>query len=603
MVNDALLRRLLGECRRFRLPLILAIVAVGILGASQLALTWLVKQWIEGPLATGDRAMLLRLVLEGLVVMAAGTVSVFVARVSIASVNQRLVEDLRNRAMCRWLAVTPTDASAWPTGDLLSRLLTDAGALATTFGTAVRRLCREAIVAVGALVMLFVLDWRLASSVCLAAPIGAWLLGRIGRAIRGRGARAQAALGALGALASEQFHGLSTIKLFGGAGHEAGRFATRSAAVRDESVRAEALQGALAAAMFVVSGLALVSLVWFGTFRLRAGGIPDAALVAFLLYAGQVVEPVRRLSDAHALLQGLLASAARVYEVIDMPNVEHGASQAGAGAAVAIDVDASTALRGVTGEPLGAIELREVRFGYEGRRLVLDGMSMRIDAREQVALVGSTGSGKTTLAKLLVGFVHAEAGDVRISGRPVPEWDVDALRAHVCVVEQEPFLFSGTIADNVRYGTWGAASDEIDRALRTAGLGALVDALPRGSATALSEMGRQLSGGERQRIALARAIVRAPAVLVLDEATSAIDSDTEAALFESLRDWLARRTVVCIAHRLSTVAKFPRAIVLHAGGVAGDGAPRTLLSSSTTFAQLFADQSTAMGDGTPPVSQ
>jgi ABC-type multidrug transport system fused ATPase/permease subunit len=604
VIRDSLLRRLVSECRGFRLQLTVAAIAVATLGASQLALTWLVKRWIEGPLATGDRELLFELVIEGLAIMAAGTVSVFVARVAIASANQRLIEDLRNRALARWLSVRPAGAAAFPTGDLLSRLLTDAGALAILFGTVVRRLCREAVVATGSLVMLFVLDWRLAATVCLAAPLGAWLLSSIGRAIRRRGVRAQEAVGHMGALASEQLHGVTTIKLFGGEAHEGERFARRSASVRHESIRAEALQGALAAAMFVVSGVALVALVWFGTFRLRDGGLPDAALIAFLLYAGQVVEPVRRLSDAHALLQGLLASAARVYEVIDFPDVEVATAPAAGRAA---DPAANDPGRELTAAPepsrtfttgnAGEVSFSHVRFAYDGRAPVLDDVTFDVGAGQHVALVGSTGSGKTTLARMLVAFLMPDAGEVSVAGRRVRDWHVGELRAAVCLVEQEPFLFSGSIADNVRYGSWDAGAPAIDQALRVAGLGPLVDGLPRGGATALSEMGRQLSGGERQRLALARAIVRDPAVLVLDEATGAIDSDTEAALFDALAPWLAGRTVICIAHRLSSVVRFPRAIVLHNGAVAGDGPPHELWDRCPPFAQLFADQASVRRRG------
>ena len=570
------LRRLLLDCHAYRPYLLIAAISVAVLGVSQLAVTWLVKRWIEGPLASGSREDLLWLLAEGVLLIVVGAAAVFVARVAIAGANQRLVEDLRNQALARWLTVHPATASRIPTGDLLARLLNDAGALATVLGTVIRRLCREAVVVVGAIVLLFVIDWRLATAVSVVAPVATWWLARLGRAIRSRGARAQEALGDLGALANEQVHGISTIKLFGGEAHEVSRFATRSAVVRREWIRAESLQGGLAAGMFIVTGAALAALLWFGTFRIRAGGLPDGALVAFLLYAGQVVEPVRRLSDAHALLQGLLASAARVYELIDWPGVE-----------------VTTGVGPAPTRVEGAVTYDRVGFTYEGRPPVLRDVSLHVEPGGRAAIVGGTGAGKTTLARLLVRLLDCSSGRVCLDRRPVETWPLHALRRHVCLVEQEPFLFSGTIADNVRYGSWHADDGQVEQALRLVGLWPLVSALPLRIGTPLSETGRQLSGGERQRLALARAIVRDPVVVILDEATSAIDSDTESGLFDALEPWLAGRTVLCIAHRLSTVRRFSRAIVLQDGAVVCDGPPRVLWDTCSTFIQLFGEQEQA----------
>src|SRR5581483_6718310 len=193
------------------------------------------------------------------------------------------------------------------------------------------------------------------------------------------------------------------------------------------------------------------------------------------------------------------------------------------------------------------------RFSYNADALVLADVSVQIAPRDHVALVGATGSGKTTLLRLLVGFHDPQAGSIRFDGTPTTVARIDDLRRVVCCVEQQSFLFTGTIVDNVRYGSPDADQQRVDEALRLVGLDVMLSALPAGSRTLLSDAGRQLSGGERQRIALARAIVRDPPVLVLDEATSAVDGETEAALFDRLQPWLARRTVVAVAHRLSTV--------------------------------------------------
>jgi ATP-binding cassette subfamily B protein len=240
--------------------------------------------------------------------------------------------------------------------------------------------------------------------------------------------------------------------------------------------------------------------------------------------------------------------------------------------------------------PRGDIRFDRVSFGYGQEDPVLRAVSFTIGRGEQVALVGATGVGKSTVAGLLVRFFTPEDGVIRLDGIETDELSLADLRKAVCVVEQGPFLFSGPLIDNIRYGSWDAPRQRVDEAIRLAGLEPLVAALPHGVDSPIEESGRDLSGGEKQRIALARAIVRDPAVLVLDEATSAIDSQTEAIVFEGLRLWMARRTVVAITHRLATAIRFPRCIVLDGGRVAGDGSPEVLLKTCPAFAGLFREQ-------------
>jgi ATP-binding cassette subfamily B protein len=221
---------------------------------------------------------------------------------------------------------------------------------------------------------------------------------------------------------------------------------------------------------------------------------------------------------------------------------------------------------------------------------VLDGFSLRLAAGEQAAIVGASGGGTSTLATLLIRFHEPQRGAILLDGRDLRSYELSDLRRAICVVEQTPFLFSGPLIDALRYGARDAARADIDRAIWLAGLEGVVSALTRGVETTLAEAGRQLSGGERQRIALARAIVRDPAVLVLDEATSALDGETEDEMLDRLAPWLSQRTVIAIAHRFSTARRFPRAIMLRRGVVACDGPPDALAQRDAAFADLFAEQ-------------
>jgi ATP-binding cassette subfamily B protein len=244
----------------------------------------------------------------------------------------------------------------------------------------------------------------------------------------------------------------------------------------------------------------------------------------------------------------------------------------------------------------GELALDQVTFGYRGDPPVLHGIDLRIGAREQVALVAASGGGKTTLLNLLVRFSDPTAGQVRLDGQDLRSLPLATLRRAVCLVAQEPFIFSGSLLDNLRYGSWDAPRAQIDEAVRLAGLEPFVRTLHAGLQADLREAGHNLSVGQKQRICLARAIIRDPLVLILDEATSALDSDTEVQILDQAAAWLRQRTVLLVAHRLSTVARFARIVVMVDGRVVDEGTAAHLRHRCAAFRQLFAEQLTAGAD-------
>jgi ATP-binding cassette subfamily B protein len=272
-----------------------------------------------------------------------------------------------------------------------------------------------------------------------------------------------------------------------------------------------------------------------------------------------------------------LAAAVRVYEVIDAPEVEEGGS-------VPLPVPVG-----------GAVCCAGVTFGYRPDEPVLLDVDLVLDSRESVALVGGSGSGKTTLVSLLIRLQDPQQGRIQLDGIETRALRLSDLRRAVCLVEQDPFVFSGPLTDNLRYGRWAATGEELETAVMIAGLEPLIRSLPGGLRARLGERGHDLSGGQKQRVALARAILRDPALLLLDESFSALDSDAEAGIFDRLEQWLARRTAVVISHRLSTVSRFDRVVVLDQGRIVGDGPARALVETCPAFERLFAGQLDALG--------
>jgi subfamily B ATP-binding cassette protein MsbA len=562
--------RLVRECLAFPGQLAVAVVSLVILSGAQLYLTWLVKGWADGPLA-GDAGAVGPLLAAGMAVTALMVAAVFVSRYALNDVNQRLVERLRNRALAHTLALCLPAAQRLPSGELVSRVTNDAGLLTSFLRDVLKRLLGEGLLIAGALALAFYLDWRLALAAAALVPLVVALLGGLGGAIRRRSASAQAEIGDLSATLNEQLHGLSTIKGFGGEAFERRRFAAQNRRYRRFVMRSEWWASLLVTAVWIVTGLGLWAILWFGTRRVLSGEMTAGGLVAFCLYLLQTLEPLRRLSDVHGLLQRALVAATRIYEVIDAPELEQG---------------------GVSGllQARGVLRLEAVQFRYRADTPVLDGVTLALAAGAPVALVGASGGGKSTLAKLLVRFAEPAAGRLLLDGVELRALPLDELRRAICVVEQEPFLFSGPLRDSLCYGSWDAPPERLAEALSLAGLEGLVQSLPAGLDTPMAEAGRSLSVGQKQRLALARAIVRDPAVLVLDEATSALDSETERQIFTQLDAWLRRRTTLVIAHRLSTISRFDRVLVLDRGRLVGDGPVADLLAHCPVFVQLFADQ-------------
>jgi subfamily B ATP-binding cassette protein MsbA len=562
--------RLVRECLAQPGRLALAVVSLVVLSGAQLYLTWLVKRWADGPLA-GDAAAAGPLLAAGVATTAIMVLAVFVSRYVLNDVNQRLVGSLRDQALASLLALRVPAVHAQRSGELVSRLMNDAGLLAGFVRDVLKRLVGEGLVIVGALAMAFYLEWRLALLVALVVPLAAAVFGPLGGAIRRRGARAQADVGDLSATLHEQLRGLTTIKGFGGEAAEHARFAAHNRRYRRAMLRGEWWASLLVTVVWIITGVALWGVLWIGTRSVLAGELTAGGLLAFSLYMLQTLEPLRRLSDVHGLLQRALAAATRVYEIIDADGVEPRGG-------VALPA------------PRGRVELAEVCFAYRPNEPVLRDVSLVLRPGEPTALVAASGGGKSTLARLLPRFLEPDAGAVRLDGLDLRTVALADLRRAVCVVEQEPFLFSGPLRDTLRYGCRDAPPARLAEALAMADLEALVGELPAGLGTDMAEAGRTLSVGQQQRIALARAIVRDPAVLVLDEATSALDSDTEGRIFARLDAWLRRRTTLVIAHRLSTISRFERVVVLDAGRVVADGPLAAILAADPACRRLFAEQ-------------
>lgn len=492
---------------------------------------------------------------------------------TLGTAGQRGLYDARNDIIAKIEQLDVGFFESVASGDLMSRLINDVNQVDSFLSQVLRRLLSAGLALVATLIAMVWVDWRLALATLLVVPVMVGVT-RLFAAIAQRAFRArQEALGDVSSTLAEELGGIKVAQAFNRTGRNQTQFAERNAINRDASVSAAVVSSAFSPVLALVSTTATALVAAAGGYLATQSVLTIGVVVAFLSYARQFFNVITQLSSLYSDTQAALAGGERVFALLDTP--VHVTDCPGAVELPAIE---------------GAVEYRGVRFAYETGPEVLHGIDLVIHAGETVAVVGATGAGKTTLANLLPRFYDPTAGTVLIDGTDVRDISLASLRSHFGIVLQDPFLFSGTIAENIAYGSPEATPEQIARAARLSGTHAFAQDLPEGLETPVGERGATLSAGQRQLIAFARAIVGEPAILILDEATSSVDTRTELIIQRSLRDILAGRTALIIAHRLSTIRDADRILVVDEGLLVEEGDFSSLLSRGGSFASLYAAQ-------------
>ncbi len=508
MKSAHLAARIVRESLRYPVRFGFATLCLIGLAGTQLALPVVVKLWVEGPLSHGGVPAWSHL-LAAVLTAALLALFLFSSRLLVASVDQRMLEHLRNDAVRGLLGQEPAEIGLYPTGDAMSRVFQDAGLVSGFVANTLKRLLGDGLLVIGALIMMCWLHLGLALAAGVFLVMVGYLLVRLGALIRRWGAMAQRSVGSLSSILQEQLQGFSTIKGYQTESFETARFGESNRWYRDTVIRAEGWSAALAALVFLLAVVGFVAAVWFGTLQMGTGRISFGGMLAFCLYAGLLIEPSRRLAELQGFLQRSLPAASRIFELVDSSTKNRPADEEPASPEAPIrQTPAWVAGLGGCG-----IEFDNVSFRYRADQPLLEGVQLHISPRETVAVVAESGGGKSTMAALLLRFRDPLAGRLLLGGTDLREYSLTELRRIICVVEQKPFLFSGPLIDNIRYGTWDAPSHAIDEAVHLVGLGPLVETRPRGIHSVVQEGGGDLSGGQRQRVALARAVLRDPAVL------------------------------------------------------------------------------------------
>ncbi|MBI4591221.1 MAG: ABC transporter ATP-binding protein [Candidatus Rokubacteria bacterium] len=496
--------------------------------------------------------------------------------------GQRVMHDLRHRLFAHAQKMDAAFFDRNPVGRLMTRILNDVEAVSEMFGSGVVAILGDLVTLAGVVVVMLAMNWRLALVTFALVPllflVAAYFRARARTAYRGLRTR----LARLNAFLQESLQGMTVIQLFAREPQERQRFQALNADYRDAQFRSTAYDASLYVVVEAIGSAAIALLLWYGGGQIWDGVLTFGGLVAFLEYTNRFFLPIRDLGAKYAVMQAAMASSERIFGLLDLePAIQSGTDGDGAPAQARAGVGPARSRPPV-------VEFRNVWLAYEGEEWVLRDCSFAVKAGECVALVGVTGAGKSTIARLMNRSYDVTRGRVLVGGMDVREWDLTALRRHVGLIPQDVFLFTGSVEGNLRLSGDGIVSREVlERAVASANARSFIESLPDGFRYRIRERGANLSQGQRQLLAIARALVYNPAVLVLDEATSSVDPESEALIQSAMGRLLAGRTSLVIAHRLSTVKMADRILILHKGRVREEGTHAELLRLGGIYARLY----------------
>ncbi len=561
--------RLLSYLKRYKFHLLASIICMIIASAATLFIPWCVKNFIRDALLNHDLARLNLILTFSLVVITLLALAEYGYRMLMNYVGQKVILQLRNELFDHLMGLSLRFYKDYPRGALISKLTNDVALLQNFILSGVLKLLKEPLTIIGAIILLFHLHWRLTLLTFVVAPIIVTVIINFGKRMKKVTATAQQKLAETTAILEESICGIKVINLFTMEERKRREFSDSNKGYFDYYLKSLGLSSASGPVIEMLSTLGIIIVLWYGGYEVVSGRIAPEELIAFVLYLGTVSGPIKQLASINLFIQQAEVASNRLFTLLDTKDK-------------ILEDPSARPLPPIKGE----IEFRDLSFAYD-KKAVIKGVNLKIKQGEVLAIVGPSGAGKTTIINLLCRFYDLTDGVIEIDGYDIRKVILKSLRDQLGVVSQEIILFRGTVVENIRCGRPEASMEEVKSSAEIANAAEFILALEEGYQTEIGEGGARLSGGQKQRLAIARAILRNPAILIMDEATSSLDTESETLIQQALSKIMHNQTTIIIAHRLSTVISADRIVVMDNGEIVEICTHSELLSKGGLYTKLY----------------